>query len=139
MQDLSTLKRKGTAILKKVAEQERAFREYEEAKGKVRNKYALKPVDPPQLIDVAHMRYRVPIWLTLEPDPSNIVGGEGIQGWDEKHWRFEMVKWKELYDVSLNPRTYYPATASEWKQRVHDTAMQETEDNFVRQSIARYR
>jgi hypothetical protein len=138
MQDIKTLKRKATAILDKVARSERAFKEYEIAKGKARNKHTLTPVDPPQLVDVAHMRHRVPIWLTLEPDPSNVVG-EGIQGWDEKRRRFDMVKLEDLYDIRINPRTYYPATPSEWEERIHETAMQETEDNFVRQSIARYR
>ena len=136
---IDTIKRKVTAAMTQIREQERQFMEMERLKAKSRNPYAVKEVNPPHLLDVQYVIDNVvPVWVTIEPNP-NMPLDEGIQGWDDTRERVVNLKWHDIWDCGLNPRPYYPVGKQEWDLRLHDTAMQHVEENEVRQSIGKYR
>jgi hypothetical protein len=130
-------KLKVTSVLAQIAAQESSYREAVDHNSRTRQSKWL-PEIPPHLIDIHWINANKAVAITtiepymLKPTES------GIQGWDDHRQKFWTFTWPEMWDAELNTYSYQPADAKEWERRMTESNLQDVDDNWVRQSHARY-
>ncbi len=132
------VKLKVTSVLAQIAQQEQKYRTALDHNAGARPGHMVAEILP-QLMDLGFVnRNKALLWVTVEPFTKKTTES-GIQGWDDHRQIMWTFKWYEIWDASLNNTTYMPADKKEWERRIQATNLQDVEENWVRQSVARYR
>jgi len=131
------VKRKVTSVLTQIAQQEAKYHVAMEHNATARA-VNMKPELPPHLMDIHFLnRNNAIVYVTIEPYTLQ-QNSAGIQGWDDGRQKFWTFRWDELYDAQFNSTSYFPVDKKEWERRIHESNLQDVEDNWVRQSHANF-